>query len=112
MRRARTDTHGHGLRRACRATGGFINGNAPEVHRSAAVARKVQVPSVRRPDDAPVERGVVGDFDRLTACGRDLFGNPLPSNFPPGRHWALACGIPLLLLGVLGRRVRAVEVVS
>ena len=48
----------------------------------------------------------------LAACGRDLFGNPLPSNFPPGRHWALACGVPLLLLGVLGRRVRAVEVVS
>jgi hypothetical protein len=48
----------------------------------------------------------------LAACGRDLFGNPRPVNFPPGRHWALAIGVPLLLLGVLGRRVRAVEVVS
>jgi len=48
----------------------------------------------------------------LTACGRDLFGNPLPGNFPAKRHWALALGVPLLLLGLLGRRVRAVEVVS
>jgi hypothetical protein len=48
----------------------------------------------------------------LAACGRDLFGNPLPGNFPPGRHWVLALGVPALLLGVLGRRVRAVEVVS
>jgi len=48
----------------------------------------------------------------LAACGRDLFGNPLPGNFPPGRHWALALGVPVLLLGVLARRVRGVEVVS
>jgi ABC-type transport system involved in multi-copper enzyme maturation permease subunit len=48
----------------------------------------------------------------LAACGRDLFGNPRPGNFPPGRHWVLALGVPAILLGVLGRRVRAVEVVS
>ena len=48
----------------------------------------------------------------LSACGRDLFDNPLPSNFPPVRHWLLAIGVPLCLLGLLARRVRAVEVVS
>ena len=48
----------------------------------------------------------------LAACGRDLFGNPVPANFPAGRHWARACGVPLLLLALLGRRVRGVEVVT
>ncbi|MCK6481354.1 MAG: ABC transporter permease subunit [Planctomycetaceae bacterium] len=48
----------------------------------------------------------------LAACGRDLFGTPVPSNFPWKRHWVLALGVPLALLGVLWRRVRAVEIVS
>jgi hypothetical protein len=48
----------------------------------------------------------------LAAAGRDLFGNKLPSNFPWKRHWILAIGVPLALLGLLWRRVRAVEIVA
>lgn len=48
----------------------------------------------------------------LAAAGRDLFGNPLPSNFPGIRHWVLAILVPGGLLLVLWRRVRAVEIVS
>jgi len=48
----------------------------------------------------------------LGACGRDLFGRPVPSNFPWKRHWILALGVPLALLGVLWRKVRAVEIVT
>lgn len=48
----------------------------------------------------------------LAACGRDLFGSKVPANFPWKRHWILALGVPLALLGVLWRRVRAVEIVS
>ncbi len=48
----------------------------------------------------------------LAACGRDLFGSPVPRNFPWKRHWVLALGVPLALLGVLWKRVRAVEVVT
>ncbi len=48
----------------------------------------------------------------LTAAARDVFGNPVPSNFSGGRHWILVLGAPLLLFGALWRRVRAVEVVT
>ena len=48
----------------------------------------------------------------LAAAGRDLFGNPVPSNFPAGRHWVFAVAFPLALLAVLWKRVRAVEVVA
>jgi ABC-type transport system involved in multi-copper enzyme maturation permease subunit len=48
----------------------------------------------------------------LAAAGRDLFGNPLPSNFPWKRHWIFAIGVPVILLGLLWRRVRAVEIVA
>ena len=48
----------------------------------------------------------------LTAAGRNLFGNPVPSNFPGFRHWIFAIGVPFILLGLLWRRVRAVEVVA
>jgi len=48
----------------------------------------------------------------LAAVGRDLFGQPIPSNFPGRRHWFLVFGASAALLFVVWRRVRAVEVVS
>lgn len=48
----------------------------------------------------------------LAAAGRDLFGNKVPGNFSGGRHWFFVLGVPLLLFGLLWRRVRAVEVVT
>jgi ABC-type transport system involved in multi-copper enzyme maturation permease subunit len=95
--------------------------NAAAAALEKAKTREERKAALRRMSDALDPLGSGSDLAEwralspgslLTACGRDLFGNPLPSNFPAGRHWALACGVPLLLLGVLGRRVRAVEVVS
>lgn len=48
----------------------------------------------------------------LAAVGRDLFGRPLPSNFPGARHWVLVLGASAISFGVLWRRVRAVEIVA
>jgi ABC-type transport system involved in multi-copper enzyme maturation permease subunit len=55
---------------------------------------------------------VLSPLASLAASARDLFGNPLPTNFSHGRHWGFVLGIPLLFFGLLWRRVRAVEVVT
>ncbi len=55
---------------------------------------------------------VLSPIASLTAAARDLFGNKVPANFSGGRHWFLVLGVPLLLLGVLWQKVRAVEVVT
>ena len=48
----------------------------------------------------------------LAACARDLFGDPVPSNFRGGIQWWFALGVPALFLALLWRKVRAVEVVT
>ena len=48
----------------------------------------------------------------IAAAERDLFGNPLPSNFSGGRHWLVLAGISGALGTFLWRRVRAVEIVT
>lgn len=55
---------------------------------------------------------VLSPFASLTAAARDIYGNPLPSNFSGGRHWFLLLGCTTMFYGLLYRRVRAVEVVS
>src|SRR5207244_5046697 len=47
----------------------LVDGDPPEVHDAAAVAREVEVASVRRPDRVPVDGRILRDGDRVTAGG-------------------------------------------
>src|SRR6266446_1516058 len=46
---------GNGHRITVRGTGSFVDSDAPQIHRSGAIARKVQIAAVWRPDGIPVE---------------------------------------------------------
>jgi hypothetical protein len=86
-----------------------------------ATTREERQAAMKRYEDAFDDLGsrsdtagwkVLSPMASLAACTRDLFGNPLPSNFSGGRHWFLVLGLPTLFYGILVRRIRAVEVVS
>ena len=79
----RLNAVGDGLRRAVRSSGRLVHGDAPQVHRAAAIARKVDALAVRRPHRRPVERRILRHRARARRRRRDGVDVPLAAGIAP-----------------------------
>ncbi len=50
---------------------GLVHRDAEELGRTVSIAAEVHVPAVRRPERAPIRRGVVREPDRVALAARD-----------------------------------------
>jgi len=89
----------------------ILDAKTPE-ERKAAYQRLSDAVDPLGSPSARAEWRALSPSASLAAAGRDLFGRPVPSNFPGIRHWILVLGAAAGLFGVLWRRVRAVEIVA
>src|SRR4029077_4976761 len=79
----------------------LVDRSSPQVHAAAAVADKVEVLAVRRPDRVPVEVGGVGDKDRpATGTGNGPDPPPAGAGGHPPIDDAPAVRRPARLYGI------------